>query len=381
MLIGIDASRALRASRTGTERYAVEIISHLLHLPDATAYQWRLYLDTTPPPTFLPAAQQKQLSGQVEFCVLPRQRLWTHIALAREVSRRPPDVLFVPAHVLPWLVPARRLPPSVVTIHDLGYHAFPQAHSPFQRFYLPWSTRWNARMASHIIAVSQATATDIQRYYTTAAQKITVIHEATSWPQMTWAAPLVRKQYALPAHYALYVGTLQPRKNLVRLIHAYHRLNQRQTLEWDLVLAGAGGLGSGALRKLVADLRLQDRVHFLGYVADEALAALYYGARLFCFPSLFEGFGLPVLEAQRHGVPVMTANNSALPEIAGDAALLVDPTDVEAIADAMLQLSQDEPLRQRLIAAGYENVKRFSWEKAARETLAVLEKVARGGKR
>lgn len=381
MLIGIDASRALRASRTGTERYALEIIHHLLHLPDATAYQWRLYLDTTPPPTFLPTAQQMQRSGQVEFCVLPRQRLWTHLALAREVIQRPPDVLFIPAHVVPLIIPARRLPPSVVTIHDLGYHAFPQAHTPFQRVYLPWSTRWSAHMASHIIAVSQATATDLQRYYTTAAQKITVVHEATSWPQMTWAAPLVRKQYALPAHYALYVGTLQPRKNLVRLIHAYHRLYQRQALAWDLVLAGAGGKGSWELRKLVADLQLEERVHFLGYVADEALSALYYGARLFCFPSLFEGFGLPVLEAQSHGVPVMTANNSALPEIAGDAALLVDPTDVEAIADAMLQLSQDEPLRQRLIAAGYENVKRFSWEKAARETLAVLEKVARGGKR
>ena len=236
-------------------------------------------------------------------------------------------------------------------------------------------------MASHLIAVSQATATDLQTYYNTAAQKITVIHEATSWPQAAWADALVRARYALPASYALYVGTLQPRKNLVRLIHAYHQLTQQQTLTWDLVVAGAGGWESAKLRQLIADLHLGDRIHCLGYVADEALSALYYGARFFCFPSLFEGFGLPVLEAQLHGVPVMTANNSALPEIAGDAALLVDPTDVDAIANAMLQLSQDEPLRQRLIAAGYENVKRFSWEKAARETLAVLEQVARGGKR
>lgn len=381
MLIGIDASRALRASRTGTERYALEIINHLLHLPDATPHQWRLYLDMTPPPTFLSLTVGKQPRGQVEFCVLPKQRLWTHVALAREVSRRPPDVLFIPAHVLPFTIPGRRLPPSVVTIHDLGYHAFPQAHSPFQRFYLPWSTRWSARMASHLIAISQATATDLQKYYNTASQKITVIHEATSWPQVAWADQFVRARYGLPASYALYVGTLQPRKNLARLIQAYHRLGQRQTLDWDLVLAGAGGWESAKLFQLVADLHLGDRVHFLGYIADEALSALYYSARFFCFPSLFEGFGLPVLEAQRHGVPVMTANNSALPEIAGDAALLVDPTDVAAIADAMLQLSQDEPLRQRLIAAGYENVKRFSWEKAARQTLAVLEKVARGEKR
>lgn len=381
MLIGIDASRALRASRTGTERYALEIIHHLLHLPDAGAHQWRLYVDTMPPPTFLSAQLGKRLPDQVEICVLPQRRLWTHIALAREVVRRPPDVLFIPAHVLPFTLPVHRLPPSVVTIHDLGYHTFPRAHSPFQRVYLPWSTRWSARMASHLIAVSQATATDLQTYYNTAAQKITVIHEATSWPQAAWADALVRARYALPASYALYVGTLQPRKNLVRLIHAYHQLTQQQTLTWDLVVAGAGGWESAKLRQLIADLHLGDRIHCLGYVADEALSALYYGARFFCFPSLVEGFGLPVLEAQLHGVPVMTANNSALPEIAGDAALLVDPTDVDAIANAMLQLSQDEPLRQRLIAAGYENVKRFSWEKAAQETLAVLEQVARGGKR
>lgn len=379
MLIGIDASRALRARRTGTERYALEIIRHLLRLPAATAHQWRLYVDAPPPPTFLGATPGQQPAPPVEFCLLPSQRLWTHLALAPVVLRQPPDVLFIPAHVLPFALPARRLPPSVVTIHDLGYHHFPQAHSRFQRSYLPWSTRWSAKAAHHLIAVSQTTATDLQRYYSTPTQKITVVHEAISWPQITWAEHLVRTRYALPASYALYVGTLQPRKNLARLVQAYHQLLQRQPLTFDLVLAGADGWDSGALRQLVTDLALSKRVHFPGYVADEALPALYYGARFFCFPSLFEGFGLPILEAQAHGVPVMTANNSALPEIAGDAALLVDPTDVDAIADAMLQLSQDEALRQRLIAAGYENVKRFSWEKAAQETLAVLLRVARGG--
>lgn len=379
MVIGIDASRALRARRTGTERYALEIIRHLLRLPEATNHQWRLYVDVPPPPTFLSAAPGQQPIAPVEFCLLPRQRLWTHLALARTVLRQPPDVLFIPAHVLPFVLPTHRLPPSVVTIHDLGYHRFPQAHSRFQRAYLPWSTRWSANTANHLIAVSQATAADLQDYYNTPTQKITVIHEAISWPQVTWATPLVRARYGLPATYGLYVGTLQPRKNLARLVQAYHRLLQRQPIAWDLVIAGADGWESAALRRLVNDLALTPRVHFPGYVAEEALSALYYGARFFCFPSLFEGFGLPVLEAQAHGVPVMTANNSALPEIAGDAALLVDPTNVDAIADAMLQVSQDEALRQRLIAAGYENVKRFSWEKAARETLAVLLKAARGG--
>jgi glycosyltransferase involved in cell wall biosynthesis len=289
-------------------------------------------------------------------------------------------VLFIPAHVLPLVWPPSRLPASVVTIHDLGYHFFPQAHSLFQRFYLPWSTRWSAQAATHLLAVSEATAQDLQRIYHTPKQKITVVHEATNRPTVAWSDQAVRARYPLPTRYALYVGTLQPRKNLARLIQAYHRLRERQPLVWDLVLAGADSGEGKRLRELVASLNLAAHVHFLGYVEDEALPALYWGAHFFCFPSLFEGFGLPILEAQTHGVPVMSANNSSLPEIAGDAAILVDPTDVDALADAMLQLSQDEALRQRLIAAGYENVKRFSWVKAAQETLAVLEKVARGGK-
>lgn len=377
MLIGIDGSRAQRAKRTGTERYSLEIIRHLLALPEATQHRWRLYLETEPPPTFFSATPGRALPPHVELCILPRQHLWTHLALARTVTRQPPDVLFIPAHVVPFVLPTQRLPASVVTIHDLGYHAFPTTHSHFQRIYLPWSTRWSTGTATHIIAISQATAADLHHYYNTPTQKITVIHEATTESQVAWSNIIVRSHYPLPTTYGLYVGTLQPRKNLERLIYAYQKLVQQQKVAWDLVLAGADGGQRSALMQLVARRQLTQRIHLLGYVADEALPALYWGARFFCFPSLYEGFGLPILEAQTHGVPVMTTNNSALPEIAGDAALLVDPTDVDAIADAMLQLSQDEPLRQRLIEAGYANVKRFSWEKAARETLAVLEKVAR----
>jgi len=159
---------------------------------------------------------------------------------------------------------------------------------------------------------------------------------------------------------------------LARLIEAHIKLHEAHDLSWDLVIVGGSGWRSAGLEAQVQARGLSDRIHFTGYVADEELPTLYTNARFFCFPSLFEGFGLPVLEAQSYGAPVMTANNSSLPEIAGDAALLVDPTDVDAIADAMLRLSQDEVLRQQLITAGYRNVQRFSWVKAAQETLAVL---------
>lgn len=379
MLIGIDASRALRARRTGTERYSLEIIRHLLRLPEAATHGWRLYVDADVDPE----AFQVRSDVKMEVRVLPSRRMWTHRALGPEVLRHPPDALFIPAHVLPFTLPPRRLPPNVVTVHDLGYRHFPQAHTRSQRWYLEASTRWNAANATRVIAISQATARDLQAAYGTPAAKIRVIYEATAGWERTdeTSQQTVRQKYGLERPYALFTGSIQPRKNLDRLIAAYARLHAAEPLSWDLALTGARGWLSDPLYEQVHALGLEERVRFTGYVPDDDLLALLSGARFFTFPSLFEGFGLPVLEAQSVGVPVMTANNSSLPEIAGDAALLVDPTDVDAIADAMLRLSQDEALRQRLIEAGYENVKRFSWTKAAAETLAVLEEAARAGGR
>ena len=375
MLIGVDVSRALRAHRTGTERYALEIVRHMLQLPEASEHAWRLYSDAEPGISPFPIRTPGSPTDNVELAVLPGRRLWTHRTLAAEVLRRPPDVLFVPAHVIPFVWPSRRLPPSVVTIHDLGYLHFPRAHTWRQRQYLDWSTRWSARVAARVIAISRATADDLQAAYAIDRRKIDVIYEATVPPaDMDAAASPLAAQ--LPKSYALFVGTIQPRKNLVRLAQAYAGLVKSHAVPWDLVIAGGHGWLSDEVVEAIEDLALPDRIHLPGYVPEEQLPALLKGALLFCFVSLYEGFGLPILEAQAAGVPVMTANNSSLPEVAGDAAILVDPTDVDAIAEAMLRLSSDEALRQQLIEAGRANVARFSWQKAARETLAVLLKAA-----
>jgi len=403
MLIGIDASRSLHNQPTGTERYAQEILRHLLALPKASQHTWRLYLNRAAPDSSasthaatdgsvvellrrdlaLSAPHVARIAPQVELYYVPPQRLWTHRALARAVLRHKPDVLFVPAHVIPFVWPRRRLPPTVVTVHDLGYHFLPQAHTHRQRLYLEWSTRWSAAAARRIIAVSRATATDLKRLYGTPCANVRVIHEALSSGSASAIAlvnPAQRaaasERYNLQRPYVLYIGTIQPRKNLARLIRAYAGLCERCAVPWDLVLIGKEGWLSAPIHQAAVESSVSDRIHFLGYVDEADVWVLLSGALFFCFPSLFEGFGLPVLEAQTAGVPVMTANNSALPEVAGDAALLVDPLDAEAIAAARLRLSQDEELRQQLIDAGYENVKRFSWEKAARETLAVLEEAA-----
>ena len=374
LCIGLDASRSLRAEPTGTERYSRQIIGHML-AAHGDRFAFRLYAPTTPTAEALRGDAPPARDARTPTVrTLPGKWLWTHRKLAWEVSRRPPHVLFVPAHVAPFLPPPL-LPPTVVTLHDIGYRYFPRSHTALQRLYLELSTRWSAAAARRIIAVSQQTANDLQRFYGVAEAKIRVIHEAPMRRAAGTGADAGRAPvYERP--FALYVGTIQPRKNLLRLIESFERLIQQQDIGWDLVLVGRWGWLSEEYERHVAARGLADRVHFPGYLPDAAVAALMGKALFFAFPSLFEGFGLPVLEAQTTGVAVMCAKNSALPEIAGDAALLVDPNDVDDIAAAMLRLSRDEALRQELIAKGYENVKRFSWQKAARETLAVLEEAA-----
>jgi glycosyltransferase involved in cell wall biosynthesis len=378
LTVGIDASRALKPRRTGTERYALEIIRHLLTTPAAASIDWRLYLPELPAIRALFQSDTTPTPGP-DLRVLPQTRLWTHRRLAAEVTAHPPDVLFVPAHVLPFQRPGVRLPPTVVTVHDLGYHFFPQTHTRAQRGYLAWSTAYAVQQATRLIAVSAATADDLQSVYGARPEKIVVVHEAAAPMPAVDADTVgeVLRHFAIAPPYALFVGTLQPRKNLVRLLEAYALLRQRDQANFRLVLAGADGWLSSEIHAAIERLQLSALVTLTGSVTETEHAALFSAAQFFVFPSLFEGFGLPVLEAQQAGVPVMTANNSSLPEIAGDAAILVDPLDVEAIAQAMLDLSQDEALRQRLIAAGHENVKRFSWSKAAAETLDVLREAAK----
>jgi glycosyltransferase involved in cell wall biosynthesis len=270
-------------------------------------------------------------------------------------------------------------------VHDLGFLAYPEAHRAAERRYLAWSTGWNARRSTAVLADSAATRADLVRQYGVAESKVHVVHlgrdESLVPVRDRQVLEETRARVGIGQRYLLCVGTLQPRKNLSRVVEAFARLAARpELLDVQLVLAGKRGWLYEELFSQVGRRGLEGRVLFPGYVDEADLAALYSGALVYIYPSLYEGFGIPVLEAQACGVPVMTSNNSSLPEVAGDAALLVDPTDVDAIADAMLRLATDDALRAELVQRGFENVKRFSWEKCARETLAVLESVGKGEK-
>lgn len=382
MLIGIDASRAAVARRTGTETYSLHLIRALLAA--APEHRFRLYTNAAPPAGLF---GRELAPAQAEIRAMPFPRLWTHVRLSAEMLARPPDLLFVPAHVLPLVHPRR----SVVTVHDLGYRAYPEAHRPADRRYLDWSTRWNAHQATAVLADSAATRADLVAAYGVSPAKVYVVHlgrDETLAPveDPGRVADICQKCGIAGPGYLLYVGTLQPRKNLARIIEAFARVADRPAAAGlQLVLAGGKGWLFEQMRlpEQAERLGLAGRVLFPGYVADADLPALFSGARAFVYPSLYEGFGIPVLEAGACGVPVITSNTSSLPEVAGDpaagpggaAALLVDPHDVDAIAEAMQRVLTDDALRAELVRRGQENLKRFSWEKCARETLAVLLEV------
>ncbi|MEM2592743.1 MAG: glycosyltransferase family 1 protein [Thermofilaceae archaeon] len=284
------------------------------------------------------------------------------------------DVFHATDHLLPHF--SRIL--TVFTLHDLIFLFHPETHKPLNRWFLTLMMPRFLRAADAVIAVSECTKRDAVRAYGIPEEKITVIYEGVS-PRFRPADPeavqAVRAKYGLPEHFILYVGTIEPRKNLVALLEAYAAILTRNTQHAiRLVIVGKKGwLYEGFFRRL-RELGLEERVHFTGYVPDEDLPALYSAADLFVFPSLYEGFGLPVLEAMACGVPVVCSNTSSLPEVAGDAALLVNPTDVQALAAAIERALTDEALRASLRARGMERARRFTWEETALRTLKVYQR-------
>jgi glycosyltransferase involved in cell wall biosynthesis len=371
MRIGIDASRIMLAGRTGTERYSYELIAALGRSDRHTNYT--LYCNALPealpplPPTF---ALRR----------IPAPRLWTHTRLALEMRQNPPDVLFVPAHV----VPLRHPPATVVTIHDLGYLAFPEAHTRARRLELHLTTLWSARAASHVIAISQATKNDLVRQYGIAPEKISVVHHGVSSMfkpvDDRQVCIMAQERYSIghgssgePVPYLLYVGTVQPRKNLGRLIDAFAQaVRATGDPPLQLVIAGKSGWLTQSIEQRAAAAGVAERVCFTGYVDDADLPTLLSGALAFVFPSLYEGFGMPVLEAMACGTPVLTSTTSSLPEVAGDAALLIDPHDTSAIAQAIARLLSDSALREHLRARGLQHAATFTWERCAVATRRVL---------
>lgn len=364
MRIAIDASRTTVSRRTGTENYALQLTRQLLQLK--SDHHFDLYFRDTPAPNLFSDTDNYTAH------VIPFERMWTHVRFAAELWRNRPAVTWVPAHTLPRFFPGK----SVVTVHDLGYIHFPYAHPEKERRYLDWSTRHSANRATLIMADSIATQRDLTAVYGISAEKVRVVYPGVdenlhpvSDPQKLAA---IRQKYGLPPHYLIFIGTLQPRKNIERLVEAFAQW-RAESGQNGVALALAGSTGWLYEPEWSEGV---DGVKRLGYVDDADISALYSGAIGLVFPSLYEGFGFPVVEAMRCEIPVLCSNTSSLPELAGEAAILVDPLNIDAISQGINQLVEDAVLRKNLIERGKIQVQKFTWEAAAKAALQVLEEAA-----
>ena len=376
MTIGIDASRINIKNKTGTEYYSYNLIEYLLKVDKKNKYI--LYSRNLLKDEF------KGLNFTNKILWAPR--LWTQLRLSIEMLKAPIGALFVPAHAIPLIHPKK----TIITIHGLEYEYFPKAYSFFERWHLKFATKLALKYASKIIAPSHSTKNDLIKFYKADPKKIKVIYhgynkksEIQNPKSETNSKSKITNLKQIPnTKYILFVGSIQPRKNIQGLIKAFEILNSKFQIpdsRFKLVIAGPKAWLCKDIFKTANKSKYKEDIIFTGYVSEQELSNLYKNAELFILPSLYEGFGFPILEAMSYGIPVITSNISSMPEIAGNAALLINnPSDPNEIAEAMRKLlfagdiRECRLRREELIKNGFENVKRFSWEKCARETLDVL---------
>jgi glycosyltransferase involved in cell wall biosynthesis len=366
VLIGVDASRVSRPGRTGVENYSLHVLRHLLAQDQRNAY--RLYLSRPLAAGLLP--DRPRTSSRL----IQLPRLWTHLGLSSEMLISPPDVLFVPSHVLPLVNPAR----SVVEVYDVGHRFFPRAHRVAEWLYLEWAIRRHVRIATHLLTISEASKRDLVRLYGADPRRVAVAYPAVEErfrPASQAELARVRERYGLGHRYILHLGTIKPRKNLARLVRAF--ASARLPADTQLVLGGMTTFGAGPVEQAIAATGVASRVRRLAYVPDADLPALYSGAACAAIVSVYEGFGMPALEALACGAPLVASNRGSLPEIVGDAALVVDPLAVESIAGGLECAAADASVRARLRESGPRRASRFDWASAARVTRQVLEQAAR----
>ena len=384
MRIGLDVS-SVPGQRAGGGQYAYQLARGLAAVDRKNTYL--LY------PTFYYLVHPEHRLAQLPEARNMRTALrWLPPALASYLWRvdRPEalkerllgdvDLVHSTTYCAPLFRSRRKR--LVVTIYDLTFVTHPEYHLPANVAHCLEGTRSAIERADMLIAISESVRRDLIERMHAPAERIVVTPLAADPGLGRVTDPAVldraRRRYRLPERFVLFLGAMEPRKNLLRLIEAWAALKPVVRRETALVVAGAQGWLNDSVRSRVETLELGDRVHLAGYVEGEDLAALYSLATVFAYPSLWEGFGLPVLEAMACGTPVLTSDISSLPEVAGAAAVLVPPTDVEAIADGLLRLLEDAALRADLAERGRRQAANFSWERCARETLSIYNSVVRG---
>ncbi|HPN54962.1 MAG TPA: glycosyltransferase family 1 protein [Candidatus Moranbacteria bacterium] len=405
MKIGIDASRAFLKDRTGIEEYSYQVIKNLVN--DLKGHEVVLYVRKNQKVDF-------ELPSNWQIKTINFYYFWTQLGLSLEMLFHPVDALFIPAHTVPLIHPARNVSlfslaliiqkllksfgigtnynqhsdaggpkNTIVTIHGLEYEFCPKAYSFWEKLYMRSSIKKSCQWARTIIAVSQNTKNDLINLYKVPAEKIKVIYEGyennDKFPISNFQSisnnknPNVYTKYnILNTKYLLFIGRLEERKNVVGIIKSFEILKEQYKISHKLVLAGSPGFGYEKIKNEIANVNCVKDIIETGFVSVEEKNELLKNADVFLFPSFYEGFGLPILEAQNAGVPVVASIEASIPEVTGDSALLVDPKNAEEIADAVYKIISEESIKKDLVQKGLENIKRFSWEKCATEIAKII---------
>lgn len=374
--IGINAHLLAQEEgyrRAGVSRYIYNLLIYLLREDPEGDYT--VFLNNRCALSF-PCRQRRSR--------LPTHRPWVRILWEQfiqpwELLSEGVALLHSPVNIQPLFLPCK----GVITITDLSFMVFPEGFKALQRFYQRFFTCLSVRRASHLIAISTSTARDLTRFFAVPATRISIIFPGvdTTYRPVQDESTLAdfRRRRNLPEKFILFVGTLEPRKNLLMLIQAYAQFRRCTNTGHKLVLGGGRGWFYQPIFAAVEELGLQRDVIFLSFIPEDELPLLYNAAEIFVYPSLYEGFGLPPLEAMACGKPVIVADVSSLPEVVGNAALLVNPYQPDKWAAALSLLCNDANLRADLASRGIERAREFSWTRMARETVRVYRDVLSGG--
>lgn len=360
MRIGINA--ALQSARhgyrqTGISRYISELVDglHEVMSPDDTLH--------------LLGQRMGGLQDSPMFRIA-----WEQTGMPATIAANRLDVFHGPISVVPM---ASRVP-GVVTVHDLAFLKFPDQVPAGRRRWLVAATRLSARKAERIITISDNTKRDLVEWLRMPEEKVTVVPLGVS-PRVRrvtgTSLDVFRMKWHVDRPYILSVGTLEPRKNLPTLLRAFARI--KDEIDHQLVLVGPEGWLTGELRATLDELALGDRVRLTGFVSDEELGGWYSAADLFAFPSYYEGFGLPSIEAMRCGAPVLASDTSSFPAVVGDAGILIPPTDADLWAESMLELLRDAGRRHLLRERGFARAGQFTWQRTAQQTYDIYREIAR----
>jgi len=360
--------------RVGIGQYAFELLSQLEQITNNLKnLKFQIYLKE------LPIIDMPKERIGWKYIIVKPKKLWTQIGLPLYLYTHfpRPDVFFTPTHYAPRFSPV----PTAVSVMDLSFLHFPDLFAKKDLYQLISWTKYSVKNAKKVFTISESSKNDILEKYQLGSEKVIVTYPGIR-PKLntnTMSKSQLKEKFGISENYILFVGTLQPRKNIVRLIEAFSILFKKlQIKDLELVVVGKKGWLYEDILDAPRKFDVEKEVKFLEFVQDEDLPTIYKNAICFVLPSLYEGFGLPVLEAMRNGCPVIASNVSSLPEAGGNAAIYVNPESTSDIAEKMEKVIKDKKLREGMIKKGSEQIKKFSWEKAAKKTLEVLEEV--GGK-